>query len=355
MKIKVLYFAVTTLVLIIPSCVTKSLKECRDESTKLNNDLQDRIKYIEAIEQKSGADIARLKGQNDSLSKEVQTLKELSPEGLIRLRDSLQNAIGLLKKRNEDITARNVRLADTLGEFKSILRSNYELPGNKGLQITCNNHTYDCYTVDIKQTDLQFYWKDPQGKPIQSLANLAKVTEQKGKRLVFATNAGMYKPDRSPQGLFIQNGKMLVPADRRQEEFGNFYMQPNGVFLIDTNSIPGILTTEQFDEVAAKKVRFATQSGPMVVINGEINSKFKINSENLNIRSGVGIIDSNRVVFVISNQPVNFYDFASVFKNEFKCANALYLDGAISEMFLPEVGRLQKGGSFGPIIGILKQ
>ena len=60
MKIKALYFAIAALALMLPSCVTKPLKECRDESTKLNNDLQDRIKYIEAIEQKSGADIRSL-------------------------------------------------------------------------------------------------------------------------------------------------------------------------------------------------------------------------------------------------------------------------------------------------------
>ena len=55
---------------------------------------------------------------------------------------------------------------------------------------------------------------------------------------------------------------------------------------------------------------WATQSGPMLLINGAINPEFQENSANLKIRSGVGIIDDRNVVFVISNEPINFYDFA---------------------------------------------
>jgi uncharacterized protein YigE (DUF2233 family) len=33
------------------------------------------------------------------------------------------------------------------------------------------------------------------------------------------------------------------------------------------------------------------------------------------------------VVFAISEKAVNFYDFAMMFKQEFGCQNALYLDG----------------------------
>ena len=86
----------------------------------------------------------------------------------------------------------------------------------------------------------------------------------------------------------------------------------------------------------------------MLVIDGQIHPKFKAGFENLNIRSGVGVLGPNKVVFVISNSMVNFYDFAGLFRDHFKCANALYLDGAISEMYLPELGRLQDGGHFRP-------
>jgi len=353
MKFKALPIAALLVSLLLPAC--KSLKECQEDSAKLSNDVQTLNTYIEAIQKKSSTEIAGLKAQKDSLTREIQVLQELTPAELLALRDSLQNRVGILTKRNEDALTRNACLADTLRDLKVVLHSLFGLPGNKATQIAYNNHTYDCYIVDTKQSDLQFFWKDPQGKPVQSLANLANITEQNGKTLVFATNAGMYKPDRSPQGLYIQNGKSLIPIDRRKDEYGNFYMQPNGVFMIDTGNMANILVTEKFDDKAVKQAKFATQSGPMAVIDGKINAHFNIDSENKNIRSGVGIINSSTIVFVISNQPVNFHDFASVFKNEFKCANALYLDGAISEMFLPETGRFQKGGSFGPIIGILKK
>jgi uncharacterized protein YigE (DUF2233 family) len=89
-------------------------------------------------------------------------------------------------------------------------------------------------------------------------------------------------------------------------------------------------------------------------VNGDINPNFKKGSTNVNIRSGVGYMSSSKVVFIISNEEINFYDFAKVFKDCFGCTDALYLDGAISQMYLPEIGRYDSGGNFGGIIGIIK-
>jgi len=99
--------------------------------------------------------------------------------------------------------------------------------------------------------------------------------------------------------------------------------------------------------------RVATQSGPLLVIDGKLHPALTDGSKNVHIRNGVGINKDGKVVFVISNQKTNFYDFASLFKEVLECDNALYLDGAISKMFINETNR-NEDGRFGVMIGVVK-
>ena len=91
----------------------------------------------------------------------------------------------------------------------------------------------------------------------------------------------------------------------------------------------------------------------MLLINGQIHPAFKKGSSNLNIRNGVGILPNNKVIFAMSKQEVNFYDFAQYFKN-LGCKNALYLDGFVSRTYLPGKNWEQLDGNFGVIIGLEK-
>ncbi len=91
----------------------------------------------------------------------------------------------------------------------------------------------------------------------------------------------------------------------------------------------------------------------MLVIDGQIHQAFKKGSINLNIRNGVGILPDNRVIFAMSKQEVNFYDFAEFFMS-MGCKNALYLDGFVSRTYLPEENWQQLDGNFGVIIGVTK-
>lgn len=219
------------------------------------------------------------------------------------------------------------------------------------MRLSYKNATFDILVVK-NPADVQLFWKE-ENKIIGSLHQLKLLAEKENKDLIFATNAGMYTPSMKPQGLYIENGVELVPLDTIKEADGNFYLQPNGVFLIEKDSTAHLLTTEAYKNYDGR-VLYATQSGPMVVIEGKINPKFNESSSNLNIRSGVGIDAQGRVIFLISNQEVNFFTFASVFKDVFLCPNALYLDGAISLTYLPMLSRRDLGGNFGPMIGILK-
>jgi len=204
------------------------------------------------------------------------------------------------------------------------------------------------YIADLKKQELKLYWKDDQQQLFKSIGSLKTWLEGKNEKLLFAMNGGMYKTDNSPLGLFIQDYKTITRLNKANAT-GNFYLKPNGVFYITSTNEPFICTTPKF--IDNGKIKYATQSGPMLVIDGKIHPEFKQGSTNLNIRNGVGILPGNKVIFAMSKAPVSFYDFAEFFKKA-GCTNALYLDGAISQTYLPEKNWLQAGGNFGVIVGV---
>ena len=201
---------------------------------------------------------------------------------------------------------------------------------------------------DPKNENIRLYWKDDQNNMLLSLSNLKNYVEQKNQNLIMAMIGGMYQVDHKPVGLYIENGeviKKLNQADAR----GNFYLKPNGVFYLTKNQQGTICTTENYQ--TNKDILWATQSGPMLVIDGKIHSEFRQGSANLNIRNGVGILSDGKIIFAISKIPINFYDFA-IFFQEMGCKNALYLDGSASKMYLPSKNKMDLDGDFGVMIGI---
>jgi uncharacterized protein YigE (DUF2233 family) len=204
------------------------------------------------------------------------------------------------------------------------------------------------FIVNTKKQDVTFYWKDDSNKIIRSINNLKNYVESKNEELIFAMNGGMFNKDYSPHGLYIEKQKTIIPIDTLPGK-GNFYLKPNGIFYITTDNKPIILETSNFKADSA--IKYATQSGPMLLINGKIHPEFREGSKNLQIRNGVGILPNNKVVFAMSKQEINFYDFACYFKN-LGCENALYLDGLVSRTYLPEKNWLQIDGNFGVIIAV---
>jgi len=190
------------------------------------------------------------------------------------------------------------------------------------------------------------------GQNFGSFNELNKSLRSKGQRLRYAVNGGMYHKDRRPVGLFVSGGEEMTPL-QIGASYGNFGLVPNGVFFKRGDSFD-VMETRSF-KAAKISPDFATQSGPMLIINGEYHPKFRPASMSKRIRNGVAVSPDGRLIyFVKSEVPMNFYDFAAIFKDQLKVHNALYLDGTISRMFDVETGRNDPGASMGPIIGVVQ-
>jgi uncharacterized protein YigE (DUF2233 family) len=202
---------------------------------------------------------------------------------------------------------------------------------------------------DLRHYDLKLLWKKPDGEIYGSLANIPHGNQSNKDSLVFATNGGMYRPDRSPVGLYIENGRELQGAVTASGS-GNFYLKPNGIFFV-SGTTAGILETSRFLQERPHADN-ATQSGPMLVIGGRIHPRFLSDSNSEKIRDGVGITDAKKVIFAISNDPVTFMQFAKFFRDRLHCPDALYLDGSISSIYAPSVQRADYLWPLGPIIAV---
>ena len=199
-------------------------------------------------------------------------------------------------------------------------------------------------------SEIKLYWKDDKGQRIGSIQNLKTVAESKQQELVFAMNGGMYTKDHSPQGLYIEKGITHASLDTSAGS-GNFYLKPNGVFYLTKEYKAVVCQTQQL--TGKGQIEYATQSGPMLVMDGQIHPAFKKGSANVNIRNGVGILPGNKVVFAMSKQEINLYDFAEFFQG-IGCTNALYLDGFVSRTYLPQENWKQLDGNFGVLIGVTR-
>ena len=210
------------------------------------------------------------------------------------------------------------------------------------------------YTVcafDPRRDDLRLFWKGDDDRPFGSLGALAQALKAKGERLVFAMNAGMFGEDQSPVGLYVEKSRVLHAADTRGGA-SNFHLKPNGVFWIG-DGVAGVTETGRY-LAGPPAARYATQSGPMLVIDGHIHPRILPNGTSAKIRNGVGVDGDGGVVFAIAEEPVTFDAFARLFRDGLGSRNALFLDGSLSSLYAPEFKRDDELGPIGPIVGAVK-
>ena len=216
---------------------------------------------------------------------------------------------------------------------------------------TCRDTEFEDVSLTVcevsQSDDLRLFHSGPSGV-FGSFSAVNDALQAEGKTLAFGMNAGMYHPDRRPVGLYVEDRREQARIVTREGP-GNFGLLPNGVFCLGSRY--SIVESRTFAKTKPD-CRYATQSGPMLVINGRLHPRFIRDSDSTYIRNGVGVsADGDRAVFAISNQPVNFHRFARFFRDALGLPNALYFDGKVSRLYAPSLGRSDLGFSMGPIVG----
>ncbi len=216
--------------------------------------------------------------------------------------------------------------------------------------MTSGNESYSVCAVRAGE-DLRLFLDAPDGRPFGSFERLKAAVEAQGRRLAFAMNAGMFHQDRRPVGLYVEDGEVQAHLVTSAGP-GNFGMLPNGVFCIGDDRF-AVLESRRY-RARGQGCRFASQSGPMLVIGGQLHPRFMADSESRHIRNGVGVsADGKTAYFAISDRAVTFWEFATLFRDRLGVPSALYLDGSISRLYAPALGRNDGGLPMGPIVGVV--
>lgn len=215
-------------------------------------------------------------------------------------------------------------------------------------------------TLEPEGENLELFWRKADGEPYRAFSAVADAVKAEGRTLVLAINGGMYRPDYSPSGLYIEEGIELAAVntavvDGPPAQVPNFFKRPNGVFYIDAGGA-GVLPTDDYLALAPQP-RIATQSGPMLVIDGALHPAFIEGSSDRTRRSGVGVCENGMVRLAITDGQINFFDFGRLFRDHLGCPDALFLDGGQGAgIYHPALRRNDWSwhGGFGPILGVVE-
>ncbi|SDK54441.1 phosphodiester glycosidase family protein [Aliiruegeria lutimaris] len=216
-------------------------------------------------------------------------------------------------------------------------------------KIAHDGNRYTVCTLRADQDEIRLFHSDAEGNLFGSFSSIDAALAAEGKQLSFAMNAGMYHEDRSPVGLYLERGTQSGPLVTRDGP-GNFGLLPNGIFCIREHSAQ-VIESRRYAE-NPPDCRYATQSGPMLVVDGALHPRFLSDGTSRYIRNGVGVAaDGVTVHFAISDNRVNFDSFGRFFRDELNTPNALYFDGKVSRLHAPSIGRSDSGFPLGPIVG----
>lgn len=210
------------------------------------------------------------------------------------------------------------------------------------------------HVLRVAPEALRIVWQDEQGRGLERFPQAADYLKRRGLEPLVMMNGGIFEPGCIPSGLLVQDARVLRPLNLKDGE-GNFYLKPNGVFLIGSKGAAVIAATEY--PPAGVEVREAVQSGPLLLRKGRVHPAFNADSASRLHRNGVGVTADGRVVLLMTDfdSPVfpNLHGFAMAFKS-LGCEDALFLDGDISQMRWGEALR-KPGNRFASMIAVVEK
>ena len=211
-----------------------------------------------------------------------------------------------------------------------------------------------CHLVSFEQAQFTECIADPARDRVRlvidpELRTLAALADRLGPkaRVRFAMNGGMYDDAGKAIGLAVIGGRQLHGLNRKRGG-GNFHLLPNGVFSAEADGWH-VRTSDGY-AAANPAADVATQSGPMLVISGQLHPKFSPDGDSRYVRNAVGIDRSGKAHFVISEQAVSFGLIARLFRDQLDCPNALFLDGSVSALWDPAADRVDSTVDLGPLL-----
>ncbi len=189
-------------------------------------------------------------------------------------------------------------------------------------------------------------------RPYRSFAALEKALGDT-ESVAFAVNGGMFDEEGQPIGYYVEDSDRLVELNRAQGG-GNFHLLPNGIFY-GSDGKWNVRTADDFYSNVADRPEFGTQSGPMLVIGGELHPEITQDGPSRYVRNAVGVDSKGRAHFVMSRAPLSFGKLARYYRDKLKVQNALYLDGSVSALWDPAAGRMDGLAPLGPLIVVRKR
>lgn len=223
--------------------------------------------------------------------------------------------------------------------------------------------TSACSAIRFEDIDLTHCIADPAqhtinvvygpGDQSQGYGTLSAFAESvEADTIAFAMNGGAFSDDLTPRGYLVSGGDRLSELSRASGE-GNFFMKPNGVFFGSAGRWR-ILTSDRFFSTVRDRPRFGTQSGPILLVGGELGGAISENGNSRAIRNGVGVDADGKAHFVISLAPLSFGQLARYFRDEAGVSDALFLDANSSSLWDPVTGRMDAGRT-GPIVVVSRK
>lgn len=321
---------------------------CHSQQSPDNNESAiEQINIIPAIADQINflEDLEKLIGQVDALAGH-EHLKE-SPQS-----KTTKDAEGILDNTS-------IRL----NELKMACKERLSVEINDkcgGFSFINGDNSFIAFIADPKKHSLRIHGQGEsiigeRKVPFNTLSSIQKKLALEQQDVLMLTNGGMFTNSYNAEGLLIIDSQEISAIDTgNSEQFLNFYFKPNGIFYIENDEFKISETMNFLQACAAGDINpvFATQSGPMLLLDDKIHDGFNQDSQSKKIRSGVGVLDNGKAIFIVSQTELTFYDFANLFQSLFSVKDALFLDGAISKIYVKDLIGSGMGHKFGPIVSV---